>query len=87
MNEEDRNVLKAPWSNQKVGCFIRLLVRVYVLCGGFAIGAAIFFSVKEGLPKEHALFFIVMFAGLIYSLLLFGYVAIKGHAPLGWLPW
>jgi len=87
MNEENKNLLKAPWSNQRVGLFFRLLAWVYILCGVFGISAAIFFSVKEGLPKEHALFFIVMFAGLTYSLLLFGYVAIKGRAPAGWLPW
>ena len=87
MNDEYKNPLKAPWSNQRVGSFIRLLAWVYILCGVIAISSAIFFTIKEGVPKENTLFIAVMLALVIYSILLFGHVAIKGRAPAGWLPW
>ncbi len=87
MEEEYKILLKAPWSNQKVNILVQFLAWVYVVCGLFAIGAAIFFSIKEGVPKEHVLFVISGLIGLLYSLLLFGYVAVKGRAPVGWLPW
>ena len=87
MNEEYKNLLKAPWSNQKVGIFIRILAWIYIVCGIFTVSAGIYFSIKEGIPKQHILFIVGMFILVIYSLLLFGYVAIKGRAPTGWLPW
>jgi hypothetical protein len=57
------------------------------LCGLCAVGSIVFFSFKEGIAKDNVLFYLGMAAALIYYLLIFSYVAIKGKAPPGWLPW
>lgn len=77
----------APWSNQKVNRPVQFLAWVLTICGLFAVFSIILFSLKEGIAKDNILFYPGLAAALIYYLLIFSYVAIKGKAPPGWLPW
>jgi hypothetical protein len=87
MNKEYKYPSIPPWSSQKAGIFIRFLAWVYIVCGVIALSAYIYFSIVEGITKEYLLLFVGMLMLIIYSMLLFGHVAIKGKAPSGWLPW
>jgi hypothetical protein len=87
MNEVFKQLLKAPWSSQKVGLFIRALACIFVILATFAICAFIYFSIVEGVPRNYLIQFILGLLLMVYMLLLFGRVALKGRAPEGWLPW
>lgn len=87
MDEKRKFLGAAPWANQKVGKPVRFLAWVLTLCGLCAVGSIVFFSIKEGMAKDNVLFYLGMAAGLTYYLLIFSFVAIKGKAPPGWLPW
>ena len=81
------DLLKAPWANQPVGPFIRVLAWVFVACGFFAYGGLTYFTVKEGVPTSLPLEFLGLLVGTLYMLAIFLFVAIKGKAPSGWVPW
>lgn len=82
-----RELLAAPWANQTVGSAARFLAWVFVLCGLFALSAGVYFTVTEGFPTEMPLQFVGIMASSLYILAIFLFVAIKGKAPSGWLPW
>ena len=82
-----RELLAAPWANQTVGSVARFLAWVFVLCGLFALSAGVYFTVIEGFPTGMPIQFLGLMAGSIYILAIFLFVAIKGKAPSGWLPW
>lgn len=82
-----RELLAAPWANQTVGSVARFLAWVFVLCGLFALSAGVYFTVTEGFPTEMSLQFFGVMASTLYVLAIFLFVAIKGKAPSGWLPW
>jgi hypothetical protein len=86
MNALLKQLLTAPWSNQPVSPFSRALAWILSVLFGLAFVFAGYFSMKEGvsgLAPEIALMIVVCF----YIWLLFIYVARKGKAPRGWLPW
>jgi phosphate/sulfate permease len=82
-----RDLLTAPWANQTVGSVARFLALVFVLCGLFALSAGVYFTVTEGFPTDMPLQFFGVMASSLYILAIFLFVAIKGRAPSGWLPW
>ena len=77
----------APWSNQRVGLFVRVLAWVFVLTALFVISSSIYFAIKEGIPNDLRLETIAVAFGTVYITALFARVAISGRAPSGWLPW
>ncbi|MGI9317799.1 MAG: hypothetical protein ACR2QW_10730 [bacterium] len=87
MDERSKFLGAAPWSNQKVSKPVQYLAWVLTVCGIFAVGSIVYFSLKEGVASDNVLIYLGMVVGLIYYLLIFSYVAIKGKAPPGWLPW
>ena len=87
MKEDYKILSTAPWSNQKVSTPIQFLAWTFTICGLFSVAAIIYFTFKEGISNDNLLLYLGMTVGLIYYLTLFGYVAIKGKAPEGWLPW
>lgn len=87
MSEMSKKLFKAPWSNQKVGIFLRSLAWLFFICGIFFLFSAVYYSFKEGISTEQLLPMLSMVSGIAYLSLLFGHVAIKGRAPAGWLPW
>jgi hypothetical membrane protein len=82
-----RVILVAPWANQKVGSVSSYLAWLFVLCGIFAFSVGVYFTVTEDLRVEMPLHFFAVMAGSVYILAIFLFVAIKGKAPSGWLPW
>ena len=77
----------APWSNQRVGIFIRILAWIYVLAAVFVVASVIYFTLKDGLPENLTLGAIGFALLYLYMMMLFARVAISGKAPSGWLPW
>lgn len=80
-------LLNAPWAKQSVGPFARFLAWVFVICGLFAFSAGAYFTVIEGFPTDMPLEFLGLLVGGFYLLTVFLFVALKGKAPSGWLPW
>jgi len=87
MKKEFVNLSQAPWADQKVGSFIRLLAWIFIVCGIISLLIIVYFSFVEGVSKEYIATFLLPVIGISYFSLLFGHVAIKGKAPSGWLPW
>ena len=82
-----RELLKAPWSNQSVGWFVRVLAWIFVACGMTALAAGVYFSIAEFRAEDWSLAACAMVVGALYVLALFFFVAFCGKAPAGWLPW
>jgi hypothetical protein len=80
-------LFKAPWANQSVGPFMRLLAWIFVSCALCALGIAAYVTVQEGLPHENVIFTGGMLVGCTYLAAVFARVAITGRAPSGWVPW
>ena len=80
-------LLRAPWASQRVGPFVRVLAWLVALTGLFAVGAVISFMATEGVPIDLSLEACAMALGALYIVLLMLFVALKGRAPSGWLPW
>ena len=80
-------LLQAPWSNQKVAPFVRVLAWVFIACAAFAFGLLVYFSLREGLPARVSLQAIAILFLSAYLTAVFLFVAVKGRAPSGWLPW
>ena len=87
MKKQSRALLRAPWSNQQVGLFVRSLAWVFFICGIFSLCFFAFFSFTEVSSSEHLLSILSLVSGIAYLCLLFGHIALKGRAPAGWLPW
>ena len=81
-----REILKAPWSNQKVTPFVRGLAWVFVSCAAFSFSGAIYFTLKEGLPTVSPVKFLGLTLLSLYLSAVFLFVAVKGKAPSGWAP-
>jgi hypothetical protein len=60
---------------------------LFVACGVLVVGLAIYYAVAEGRPSNLPAAAYAMIAGIIYMTALFLFVAVKGKAPHGWLPW
>lgn len=78
---------QAPWSGQKVAGLARCLAALVAAGGLFSLGAILFALSRDGPPQLHRGLGACMGILLFYYTALFSYVAIKGHAPPGWLPW
>lgn len=87
MDERYKFLGAAPWSNQKVSKPVQYLAWVLTICGTFAVSSIVYFSFKEDIANDNILIYLSMVIGIIYYLLIFSHVAIKGKAPPGWLPW
>lgn len=79
-------LLKAPWSNQRVSMVVRIGAWFFVLCGIVALVSATYLSAIKGVRYEDLWVVLVMYPGILYFLWLFGHVALRGQAPPGWLP-
>jgi len=77
----------APWSNQKVGFFFRLLAYIFVMCGVFSIFAIIYWCITNKVPAHLLPLAAIMLLCIAYDTCLFAFSALKGRAPSGWLPW
>jgi hypothetical protein len=82
-----REFFEAPWAGQHVGPFVRVLAWLVSFAGLFAAGALIYFTALEGVGTDLSLGVCAMALGALYVVLLMLYVALKGRAPSGWLPW
>lgn len=87
MGERYKFLGAAPWSNQKVSKPVQYLAWVLTISGIFAVSSIVYFGFLEGIENYNILIYSSMVVGLIYYFLIFSYVAIKGKAPPGWLPW
>ena len=79
--------LRAPWANQAVSPFVRILAWVFVACGVFAFSAGIYFSFMDGVPTNLPIEGYALLVGTLYLMAIFLFVGIRGRAPSGWLPW
>jgi len=82
-----RELLRAPWANQTVGPFVRLLAWIFVVCAAVALAAGIYFSALEGVPADVPIEAIGLVLSSVYLFAVFLFVAVHGRAPSGWLPW
>ena len=82
-----RELVRAPWANQTVGPFVRFLAWVYVICGVVVVSAGIYFSVVEDVPARLPTEAIGLVFASAYIFAIFLFVALRGRAPSGWLPW
>jgi len=87
MKEMTKKLFKAPWSDQKVGLFARVLAWIFLICGVFFLFSFTYYTFVEGISSEQLLPMLSLVSGISYLCLLFGHVAFKGRAPAGWLPW
>ncbi len=87
MNEFFTQLIKVPWSNEKVGTIIRILASFLFVSGSLYIGAFVYTSFIEGPMPGTLLGAVIWVAVYVYMLILFARVALKGNTPRSWLPW
>jgi len=86
MNFGPKKLLAAPWSNQTVNTFLRGIAWLLTVLFSFGFLVAGYIAFKEGI-REATADHVITLAVCFYLWLLFIFVARKGKAPSGWLPW
>jgi len=81
--------MEAPWNGEKVSLFIRILAKIFIICGLIAFCSLLFSFFERGNVSFDNLDFGAIFGMLSapYCFLLFLKVAVTGHAPKSWIPW
>jgi len=77
----------APWADQKVRGPVRFAACFFLLAVGVGLMGLVASLFREGLPRDLSWNLVGALVFMVYGTWLFGYVAIRGKAPPGWLPW
>lgn len=81
------NCTRPPWSGQSVRPWIRALAWVWLVILVVLTPVTLWLNIKGGFSAKEFLAATptVLLSGYLSAL--FGYAAITGYAPVGWLPW